>query len=219
MESLASLIEYIVDAIEEGRISIHFHSDDYYSVGEDINEQATHMLPMLANNISQYIKDEQQQLARELTSPIAMCNNGDILLKTTSKGLQYYKDNKEELYSNIYLKCGANRVYVYATDIDECWVQYEQDTLIKDIGQVPDFGTQPLTKEEIMQEDQQEELVDTPLVTLGELAEYIPDNLSSIKLHAVDIGHIVQILQSRLTVMTLENIENTIYERQEKDQT
>lgn len=211
---IVSILEQILSAIEEGRVSIYIGSEDGY---EQSSEPELPMLPMLAANLGEYIKEEQSVLNRQLVAPLAICENGDVLIRTTEKGLQHYKDNKEELYTNIYLKCGASRIYVYAYDVDECWVQYEKSSIVKDIGQIPDFGTQPMNneQEQTQQEETLESLESTPLLTLTELAENMPEALTEIKLHVSDIGQIMQIMQNRLTVMTFENIETLLYEREE----
>lgn len=215
---IVSILEYILAAVEEGRVSIYIDSDREYSEQE---RQPSTMLPMLASNVSEYIKEEHTKLNRELIYPMAICENGDVLIRTTSKGLHYYKDNKEQLYTDIYLKCGATRVYIYANDIDECWVQHEKSSMIKDIGQIPDFGTQrPMndnksTEAEYSEETAVDDLISTPLLTIKELSENMPNSMAGIKLHVTDIGQIMQIVQNRLTQMTFENIENLLYERQQ----
>lgn len=211
---IVSILEYIVAAIEDGRISIYIDSDK-----ERYEEEPSTMLPMLASNVSEYIKEDHTKLNKELVYPLAICENGDVLIRTTSNGLQYYKDNKEQLYTDIYLKCGATRVYVYAADIDECWVQHEKSSMVKDIGQIPDFGTQrPMNDQEGTVEYEEEtvdDLVSTPLLTIKELSDNMPGLLSDVKLNVMDIGQIMQVVQNRVTAMTFENIENLLYERQQ----
>lgn len=216
---IVSILEYIAAAIEDGRISIYIDSDKEAYKEDPV---AASMLPMLAANLSEYIKEEHNKLNRELVQPLAICENGDVLIRTTDKGLEYYKDNKEQLYTDLYLKCGATRVYVYAYDLDECWVQHEKSSIVKDLGQIPDFGTQrPMNEPEATNEDYKldasaEEMLNTPLLTISELSENLPEALAGIKLHVTDIGQIMQIIQNRLTAITFENIENLMYERHDQ---
>ena len=221
MDRLNSFIKHLIDAIEDGRISIQIYNDE--NDGTEIRSEE-YLLPMLANNVGEYIKDTHPSLANQLMYPVALCENGDLLLRTTPKGLQYYKENKKELYENIYLKSGARRVYVYAVDTDEAWVQHEKDVIIKDIGQVPDFGTMPLNdtednmkEQESKQEkeDETEELINQPLLTLEDLVNSIPEALVSVKLSAVEINDIIQIVQNRLLLMTFKNIDSALNERQQ----
>lgn len=213
---IVSILEHILAAIEDGRIAIYIGSNEGYVEKEpDLG-----LLPMLASNVNEYIKEHHSTLHRQLVAPLAICENGDVLLRTTANGLQYYKDNKEELFTDIYLKCGAGRIYLYALDIDECWVQHEKSSMVKDIGQIPDFGTQPMTNEkteDYQDEVTEEDFVDRPLLTIQELVNTLPETLSDVKLHATDLGQILQVIQSRLTYTTFENIENHLYEREAEE--
>lgn len=216
MDRLTSILEYIVAAIEDGRIAINIYNDsDEY---EQTSSSAS-MLPMLVSNLDEFIRENHSKLHKQFEAPIAICENGDVLFRTNSKGLDYYKDNKVELYTDIYLKSGASRIYVYAADIDECWVQIEKDNILKDIGQIPNFGTQPPMQEQDqpLEENDYTNYLETPLLTIEELVSSIPTNLLDVKLYAADIGQIIRVIQERLTTMTLENIETAIYERNETE--
>lgn len=215
MNKLDIILDTIIEAITDGRISIHIDSsDDSYIV----SDEAEGILPMLVHNLADYLKEEKPELYKNLLSSIALCENGDVMLHTNAAGLEYYKKNKEDLYTAIYLKSGCHRVYVYAEDVTEVWVQTEKDHIVKNMGQIPHFGAQLTQNAELeMQENEDNrdnELVDTPLLSIKELAQNIPSNLSDVKLHATDLGQIIQIIQTRLTAMSLESLEEAIYEKQ-----
>jgi hypothetical protein len=210
---IVSILEHILAAIEDGRVAIYIGGNEGY----EEKEPDLGMLPMLASNVNEYIKEHHARLHNEFVKPIAICENGDVLIRTTEKGFQYYIDNKEELFTDIYLKCGATRVYLHLIDIGEGWVQYEKDSIVKDIGQIPDFGTQPMSnqipeeQEIYVDEEATDDLISRPLLTLEELVGTLPPTLSEVKLHVTDLGQIMQVIQNRLTTMTFEKIEDILY--------
>lgn len=209
-DKIANLLEYIVTALEDGKISVHINAGDYMS---EEYHQDVGTIPMLVCHVDDYLEENHDKLTKEMLSPLAMALNGDIAIRTTSKGLRYYKENKKELYDNIHLKCGAQRVYVYDADRDECWIQSNSEHLIKNVGQIPDFGSSPMESKPV-QEEYQDDLMDRPLLTIEEMIEGLPEQLTGIKLYAADMVEIVKIIQHRLTMEACESIENLINERE-----
>ena len=203
-DRLADLLEYILTALEDGKVSVNINTNaDNYN---EPDEWST--IPMLVCYVDQYLKENHNWLFKEIVSPLAMALNGDILIRTTAKGFEYYKDNKKELYESIHLKSGATNIYLYNVDKDECWVQYEPDLLIKDMGQVPDFGTYSMNQQPASS-DQDYGMLDGPLLTIQEMVHAIKEEapqLTNIKLHAADMVEIIKIIQNRLTMQAYNAI-------------
>lgn len=195
--------------------------------GRLVSKESIQRLQMQADYLMTYLKDNHYQLYKNTAPYIQVTEGGEILLHVTEEGFDYYKDHKQELYTNIYNKSGCHHIHLNVKDT-ALYVQIDPDNLRQNIGQFLPFGSikpkkpKQTTMSKPKDQDPSELLRDfmenfaapEPLITLDELCKEIPPEIRNVKLTLEDVANIFSIVYQRSVLGLLSKV-NTESKKQQ----